>query len=123
MCPYPFVYRGSDGTGVEARESFEQSVERIVGRIVRFLRGNRGRNFLFLHVRFSVKSDLLELGDLSLFYRCYVPPLHRVNDKTTRVYVDDRQECELFNMQIFSSTTQVRNSWTLEIKIQTSTAN
>lgn len=60
---------------------------------------------------------------LSLFYRCYVPPLHRVSDKTTRVYVDDRQECELFNMQIFSSTTQVRNPWTLEIKIQTSTAN
>lgn len=128
------------GNSTTRTKSFERSVERIVGRIVRFLRGSRGRNFLFVLVGFGVKSDLLELGDptmnrdsrgprysrhprLSLFYRCYVPPLHRVNDKTTRVYVDDRQECELFNMQIFSSTTRLRNSWMLEIKIQTSTAN
>lgn len=109
--------------------------EQLVERIVRFLRGSRGHKLRFVRVRFSVKSDLLELVDptmnrdlhelrcsrhphLSLFYRCYVPSLHRVNDKTTRVYLDDRQECELFDMQIFSSTTQVCNSWTLEIKIQ-----
>lgn len=47
---------------------------------------------------------------LSLFYRCYVPSLHRVDDRTTRVYVDDREERELFNMQIFSSTMEVRNT-------------